>query len=115
MPWLDRLNDRQTRRFTRDLRHQAVDTRDMALHRLTQFGHDASHVASQAGHAAGDIASRAAHLAADYGRHEGTALAQAATAHALRAGRAMKADPIPAIVGAVGIVLLASLLFGRRT
>ena len=102
MPWLDRLNDRQTRRFTRDLQHQALATRDLAQDHLQQFGREARHVA---GHAA--------HQVADYGRHEGAILAQAAAVQALRAGRAMKADPIPAIVGAIGIALLASLVFGR--
>jgi hypothetical protein len=59
---------------------------------------------------AGEIATQMA----DYGRHEGTAIAQAAAVRAARAGRAVKADPVPVIVGAIGVALLANLMFGRR-
>ena len=61
-------------------------------------------------HRAGELASEAI----DYGRQEGTLLAQAAAVQALRAGRAVKADPVPIIVGAVSVALFANLLFGRR-
>ena len=103
MPWLDRLDDRRTRRFTRDLQHQALATRDLAQDQLQHFGRQA-----------GEIAGHAAHQLADYGRHEGTVLAQAAAAQAARAGRAVRADPMPTIIGAVGVILLANLIFGRR-
>lgn len=59
---------------------------------------------------AGEIATQIA----DHGRHEGAAIAQAAAVRAARAGRAVKADPVPVIVGAIGVALLANLMFGRR-
>lgn len=59
---------------------------------------------------AGEIATQLA----DYGRHEGTALAHAAAVRTARAARAVKTDPLPLIVGAVGFALLVSLLFGHR-
>ena len=103
MPWLDRLDNRRTRRLAHDLQHQALATRDLTKDQLQQFGRQA-----------GAIAGQAAHQLADYGRHEGEILAHAAAVQAARAGRAVKADPVPAIVGAIGIALLASLIFGRR-
>jgi hypothetical protein len=59
---------------------------------------------------AGEIATQMA----DYGRRESTVAAQAAAYHAARAGRAVRADPMPLIVGAVGLALLTSLVLGRR-
>jgi len=50
----------------------------------------------------------------DYAWHEGDALAEAVGTQLARAGRAVRADPVPAIVGAVGVALLASLLLSRR-
>lgn len=48
------------------------------------------------------------------GLAEGAILAQQAARRAARMGRAVKADPLPTIIGVVGIALLASLLFNRR-
>lgn len=67
--------------------------------------------------AARHYARRAGELAiqlADYGRHEGAVLARTAAARARRAGRAVRSDPMPLVIGAVGVVLLASLLLGHR-
>ena len=134
MPWLERLNDRQTRRLATDLRHSAVQTRDLAQEHFAGFARDAGRIANRTAHQVADYgrhegadfardtarhyAERAGELAgqvANYGRHEGAILAQAAATQALRVGRAAKADPVPVIVGAVGLALLASLLLGRRT
>ena len=103
MPWLERLNDRQTRRLARDLQRQALATRDLTQDRLRQIGHEA-----------GELAGEAAHQLADYGMHEGAVLARAAAVRAARAGRAVRSDPMPAIVGAVAVLLLANLFFGPR-
>jgi hypothetical protein len=133
MSWLERLNDRQTRRLARDLRSHAIQTRDLAQDQLQEFSEQARDIARSAAHQvvdygrgqggdlirrrAGEYAHRAGEVArqiAEYGRSEGAVLAQAAAVQAARAGRAVKADPMPVIVGTIGAVLLASLLFGRR-
>ena len=174
MSWLERLNDRQTRRLGRQLQRNAVDAGHLAQTHVSQFARQAGGIAgrsaqqladygqrrahqladysqnegadyvreharryaARAGDVAGQLArygrhkgsdlvrDRAQHYAhqasevagqlADYGRHEGAILAQAAAVRALRAGRAIKADPLPVVVGAIGVVLLANLLFGRR-
>ena len=193
MSWLERLNDRNTRRLARNLSTQGRAVRDLAQTHLSQFADEAGDIAGSAarqvvdysrnqgaefardtlgryarragklaadaadygthegadlaretlGHYArharrvaadvadygrtdgadlarntvGRYAHRAGELAseaADYGRQEGAILAQAAAMQALRAGRAVKADPVPVIVGAVGVALIANLLFGRR-
>jgi len=103
MAWLDSIDNRDTRRLTRDLRRGALETRDMAQ---DQFDHLSQHV--------GDLARRTAHDVADYGRQEGTILARAAAAQATRLGRAARADPIPVLVGAIGLALFASLVLRRR-
>src|SRR3569623_2577289 len=133
MPWLDRLNDRQTRRLARDLRSHAIQTRDLAQDHLQEFSGQARDISRSAAHQVMDYgreqgadlvrrraeqyAHRAGEVAgqiAEYGRNEGAVLAHAAALQAVRAGRAVKADPMPVIVGTVGAVLLANLLFGRR-
>jgi hypothetical protein len=121
MPSLDRLDDRRTRRLARDLQHHALATRDLAQDQLQQLGREAGKIAGHSAHdladygrQAGALAGYAAHELADYGRHEGAILARAAAVQAGRATRAVKADPVPALVGAVGVVLLANLIFGRR-
>jgi len=105
-----------------------------AAHDVTDYGRDTAHDAVVYGRrAANDLvhsdgaehareaaryyARRAGQVAtqlADYGRHEGAAIAQSAAVQAARAGRAVKADPVPVIVGAIGVALLANLLLGRR-
>lgn len=152
MAWLDRIEDRRTRRLLDDLRHQAVAARDQAQDRLAALARDAGGIAGHAAHdvadygratardagaygrrAAGEFihsdgaehareaaryyARRAGEVAtqlADYGRHEGTVMAQAAAVQAARAGRAVRADPVPIVVGAIGVALLANLLLSRR-
>jgi len=159
MSWLERLNDRNTRRLARGLSARTQSVRDVARGHLSHFVDDAGDVAGAAARQAVDYgrahgaefarqtlrpyAQRAGRLAAevvdygrhdgadtmrryahragelasealDYGRQEGTLLARAATTQALRAGRALRADPVPLIVGAVGVALFANLLFGRR-
>ena len=96
-------------------RGAAHDTAAYGRHAADDFVH--SDGAEHAREAARYYARRAGQVAtqlADYGRHEGAILAQGAAVQAARAGRAVRADPVPVIVGAVGIALLASLLFGRR-
>lgn len=109
-----------------DLAHRAGSLAGHAAHRFADYGsHEGNALARQAGglahdyagefaHRAGDIAGRAARQLADYGRHEGAIIAHEASVRAKQAGRAVRADPLPAVVGIIGVALLASLLFGRR-
>ena len=103
MSWLDRIDEHEARRVAKAIAAGALETRDLAQDHLTQFAGQAR-----------AIAEPRVHDAMDYIRHEGSAVAKAAAHQAARAGRAAKADPLPVIVGAVGIALLASLVFGRR-
>lgn len=103
MSWLERIDEREARRVAKALASSALETRDLAQDHLTQFAHQAR-----------AIAEPRLHEAADYIRHEGTVVAKAAAHQAARAGRAVKSDPLPAVVGVVGLALLASLLLGRR-
>ena len=103
MSWLERIDEREARRIGRAIRTSALETRDLAQDHLADFAKQARHLAEPA-----------LHQAADYARHEGAIVAKAAAQQAIRAGRAVKADPVPAIVGAVGLALLASLILGRR-
>jgi hypothetical protein len=103
MSWLERIDEREARRVAKALTAGAVETRDLAQDHLTQFARQAR-----------AIAEPRLHEAADYLRHEGTAVAKVAAHQAARASRAVKADPLPTIVGVVGLALLASLVLSRR-
>ena len=103
MSWRERIDEREARRIGKAIAAGAMETRDLAEDHLTQF---AKHARA--------IAEPRLHEAADFVRHEGTAVAKLAAHQARRASRAVRADPLPTIVGVVGIALLASLLLGRR-
>lgn len=103
MSWLDRIDERQARRLARSVQSSAIHTRDMAEDHLSQLARQTR-----------AIAEPVLHQAADYARHEGAAIAKVASKQALRAGRAVKADPVPAIIGVIGVALFASLLMSRR-
>lgn len=103
MPWLDRIKQREVRRLARNVRHTVIEARDRAEDYAQRVAHQTSAVAG-----------RAAHQFADYGRHEGAIIASVAAQQAGRAGRAIKADPVPVIVGAIGVALLVNLVFCRR-
>jgi hypothetical protein len=95
---------------SRDLRHRALALRNQA----EDAGGD---LLDRAGHAVGSlrkVAEPALHKAADMAVHEGGALARYASRRALRAGRAVRDDPMPALIGAVGIALIATMIFSRR-
>jgi hypothetical protein len=151
MAWLERLNDHNSRRLSRDLRRNAYEAGQLAQDHLQDFAREAAAIANRTvqqvgdygrhegadlvrdrarhyadvaqdrAHEWGDQGRRYAHIAGDvagqlasYGRREAEILADAATAQALRVGRAVKADPVPVIVGAIGLALVANLLRGRR-
>lgn len=103
MSWLERIDEREARRVAKAIAAGAVETRDLAGDHLVDFAKQAR-----------AIAEPRLHEAANFIRHEGTAAAKAAARQAGRATRAAKADPLPVIVGVVGVALLASLVLGRR-
>lgn len=103
MSWLEHIDDREARRIGKAIAAGAMETRGLAEDHLTKFAHQAR-----------AIAEPRLHDAAEFVRHEGTAVAKLAAHQAGRASRAVRADPVPAIIGLVGVALLASLLLGRR-
>jgi ElaB/YqjD/DUF883 family membrane-anchored ribosome-binding protein len=103
MSWLERIDEREARRVAKGLAAGAMETRELAQDHLAHFARQAR-----------SLAEPRLHDAADYLRHEGVAVAKAAAHQAGRASRAVKADPVPALVGVIGLALLASLLLGRR-
>jgi hypothetical protein len=103
MAWLDRIDERQARRVAQAMAAGARQTRELAEDHLSQFAQQAR-----------AIAEPRLQEAAEFVRHEGSAVAKAAAQQAVRASRAVRADPLPTIVGVVGLALLASLVLGRR-
>lgn len=104
----------------------AHELADYGLERSAELTHYGQHEASDlAREAARHYADRAQRLARQWGRQaqpyidgglaEGAILAQQAARRAARMGRAVKADPLPTIIGVVGVALLASILLSRRS
>jgi hypothetical protein len=94
-------------------RHGANVLREQARHYAGVAqgqAHDISSRARRYAHAAGGVAGDLV----NHGRREGAMIADAAATQATRAARAVRADPVPVIVGAIGLALFANLLFGRR-
>lgn len=133
MSWLERIDEREARRIAKAIAAGAMETRDLAEDHLSQFAkraraiaeprlqdaadfvrHEGNAVAKRAAHRARAIAEPRLHDAAGFVRNEGVAVAKLAARRAGKATRAVRADPLPTIVGVVGVALLASLLFGRR-
>lgn len=94
----------------RDLKHRALALRDQADD-LRNHGGD---IVSRAIADLQKAAVPALHRAADVAGHEGKALAAYAGRRAQRAGRMVRADPMPALVGVVGLALVATVLLSHR-
>jgi hypothetical protein len=103
MSWLERIDQREARRAAKAIAAGALEVRDRAQDQVAQIAEQARAAAEPR-----------LHEAADFVRQEGRAVARLAAHQAARAGRAVKADPVPVIVGVVGLALLARLLMGRR-
>jgi hypothetical protein len=103
MSWLQRLDQREARRLAKSLATGARETGQLAQNHVVQFAGGAK-----------ALAEPRLHDAADFLNREGAAMARAALQQAGRAARAVKADPVPAIVGTVGLAMLARLVLGRR-
>lgn len=103
MSWLEPIDPREARRMALALRDTADDVRDDLAERVA----DAARRTRRA------VEPRLAH-ATEVIRHDAPIVADAAVRQARRVARAAKADPVPYVVGAIGIALVASLVFGRR-
>ena len=103
MTWLEPIDQREARRLVHALRDRADSTREDV----------SEQVASLARHARDVVEPQLKH-AREVVRHEAPIIADAALRHASRMARRAKIDPVPILVGAVGIALLANLILGRR-
>lgn len=103
MSWLDRIDETETRRLVRALGRTAARGGEAAQDQVQDFARQAKAMAEPA-----------LHQAVDFVREEGGAMAQAAAKQAKKLGRAARADPVPVVVGLLGVALLASLVLGRR-
>ena len=103
MTWLEPIDRHEARRFALAVRDQANDAREDL----------SEHVASLSRHVREVVEPRLKE-AREIVRHEAPIIADAALRQASRMARRAKNDPVPLVVGAVGVALLASLVFGRR-
>lgn len=121
MAWMERLSEKEARRLGE--RAGSITSKQLAaLQRQVielgaQLGHsgsDARHAGQAFAHSARHFAGDAAHDFGHFARHEGAAVARVAAKQALRAGRAVKADPMPTVVALIGVALIARLLTPSR-
>lgn len=103
MTWLEPMDTREARRVALTIRDQANEARE-------ELGEQ---VASLSRHVR-DVVEPRFKEARDMVQREAPILADAALRQASRMARRAKADPVPLVVGAVAVVLLASLVLGRR-
>jgi hypothetical protein len=103
MAWLEPIDPKDARRYALALRDQASDRSEEIAERIAELAREARHVVEPRLHKATELV-----------RREAPVFAEAAMKQAGRAARAAKADPVPVVVGAVGLLLVASLVFGRR-
>jgi vacuolar-type H+-ATPase subunit H len=103
MTWLEPIDKKDARRLALAVREHASDAREDLAER----------VASLSRHLR-DVVEPRLEEARELVKHEAPIIADAALRQATRVAGRAKADPVPFVVGAVGVVLLASLLLGRR-
>jgi len=103
MTWLEPIDRREAQRFAQSVRDQANDAREDV----------AEQVASLSRHLR-DVVEPRLKEARELVRHEAPIIADAAMQQASRMARRAKSDPVPVVVGAIGVALLASLILGRR-
>ena len=103
MTWLEPIDKREAHRLALAVREHASEAREDL----------AEHVASLSRHMR-DVVEPRLREARDLVRQEAPIVAEAAIRQATKVARRAKADPVPYVVGAVGVALLASLFLGRR-
>ena len=121
MAWMERLAEKEARRLGE--RAGSITSKQLAsLQRqvaelgaqLGHSSHDARHAGQAFAHSARHLASDAASEFGHFARHEGAVVAREAARQALRAGRAVKADPMPTVVALIGVAMIARLLVPSR-
>ena len=103
MAWLEPIDEREVRRFTEAMRERAVDKRDDVAEQLAALAHHTREVIEPRLREVGELM-----------RREAPVVAEAAKRQAAHMARAAKADPVPLVVGVIGLALVANLIFGRR-
>jgi hypothetical protein len=121
MAWMERLAEKEARRFGE--RAGSISAKQLAAlqrqvaelgARLGHSSHEARDAGSAFAHSARHLASDAASEIGHFARHEGAVVAREAAKQALRAGRAVKADPMPTVVALIGVAMIARLLAPSR-
>jgi hypothetical protein len=102
LPFLDSHAQHRLNRQIGSLAREAGQISEL----LSRFSSRAQH---DAGHYAHDVG-RAAHELADEAWQQGTVAARVLGKQALRAGKAVSKDPIPAVVAVAGFVCLLNLV-----
>jgi hypothetical protein len=101
LPFLDHHTQRNLNRQLSGLSREASQIVDL----LNQFSRgarrDAGHFANDAGHYAHDLA--------DEAWHQGAVAAKVIGKQALRAGKAVGKDPVPAVIAVAGLACLLTL------
>jgi ElaB/YqjD/DUF883 family membrane-anchored ribosome-binding protein len=111
MAWLEPpITERDARRLALVARNRASNVRDDLVEQLAALAHQAKDLAQHTR----DVVEPRFQQAREIVRREAPVVADAAVHQALRAAKAARRDPVPVLVGAVGIALVASLLFSRR-
>lgn len=103
MTWLEPIDRNDAKRFVAGMRHQADDAREELAEQVASLSRQLREVVEPRLKEARELV-----------RHEAPIIADAAIKQASRMARRAKNDPVPVVVGAIGVVLLASLILGRR-
>ena len=110
MAWLSNSTFREARRF-------ADTAEDRMSRQISHLSHEIgaiSHAVRKLGLESGQQAGHLAHDFADQAWHTGLIAAGQLGKQARRTGKAVREDPVPAIVAVVGFALLLSLVLGRK-
>lgn len=106
-----------SRQVSRQLRQFGHESEDRVAHQLTALRHEVAGLSNALRHlgagVAHDFGHEASHLTGEM-LHQGVAVAKVLGRQASKAGTAMRADPVPAIVAVAGFVLFLNLILGRK-
>ena len=93
------------------------DAEEQLSHQLSRLSRDVADISRAVQHFGTDARHEAGAAAADLldgAWHQGEIVARRLGRQAQRAGKAVREDPVPAIVAVAGFVLLLNLLLGRK-